>query len=418
MQSGPGTGTVAHSRLGDDFQPFDIADPFDFYARARREAPVFYSPELDFWIVTRYDDVLAVIRDPLTFSNENAQTPYRPRPPEVDAVLSRGLAAGSGLLARQPPDHTRLRAFVNKAFTPRRVAVLEPQIRQVAASMIERMAPKGRGDWVAELAYELPALVIFILLGIPAGDVPRVKTWANSRVVLNFGDLSPDEQVEHAHNVVAYWRYCEELVESRFAEPADDLPSDLVRAYQEGDQTISKEEIAGLVFSQLTAGHETTTALLSTSFLELLRGRRRWEELCADPSLIPAAVEELLRLCGPVLAIKRKVKRQAEVGGVTIPEDAKVLLMLGSANHDAAVFAHAEELDFARAGGRKHLAFGHGIHFCLGAPLARLEAQVVLQELTARLPEARLVEGQQIRFPRNTTFRGPVSLQVEWAPGS
>jgi cytochrome P450 len=165
----------------------------------------------------------------------------------------------------------------------------------------------------------------------------------------------------------------------------------------------------------LTAGHETTTGLLATSFLQLLRHRQAWEALCHDPGLIPTAVEELLRLCSPVLAVKRKATAAATIGGVELPAGAKVLLLLGSANHDEAVFADGDALDICRPNLGKHLAFGQGIHYCLGAPLARLEAQVVLQELTARLPNARLVEPQDVPFSRNTTFRSPLRLLVEWA---
>ncbi|HZM41033.1 MAG TPA: cytochrome P450, partial [Acidimicrobiales bacterium] len=255
---------------------------------------------------------------------------------------------------------------------------------------------------------------IFLLLGIPDSDVPNVKTWAQSRVQINFGDLPEADQVAHAKNVVAYWRYCEALVDERFVQPGDDLPSDLVREYQRGDKSITKDEMAGLVFGQLTAGHETTTGLLATGFLQLLRHREQWEALCRDPGLIPNAVEELLRFCTPVLAAKRQVTQATTVGDVELPAGANVLLLLGSANHDEAVFPGGDSLDICRPDVSRHLAFGHGIHFCLGAALARLEAQVVLRELTARLPHARLVEPQEISFSRNTTFRSPLQLLVEW----
>lgn len=400
--------------ISQDFRPFDIADPFEFYQRARAEGRPFYSPELDYWVVPRYEDVHTILRDPATFGSENAQSPFHPRPAAVERILGEGLSVKSGLLGRNPPDHTRLRSFVNKAFTPRRVAVLEPRVRDITVRMIERMRPNHRGDWVGELAYDLPALVIFLLLGIPESDVPNVKTWAQSRVLLNFGDLPEEEQVIHAHNVVAYWRYCEALVESRFTEPGDDLPSDLVREYQRGDQSISKDEMAALVFGQLTAGHETTTGLLGTSFLQLLRHRDQWEALCRDAALIPMAVEELLRICSPVLAVKRRVRQATVLGGAELPAGANVLILIGSANHDETVFADGDSLDVCRPANGKHLAFGQGIHYCLGAPLARLEAQIVLQELTARLPTARLVEPQDIPFSPNSTFRSPRRLLVEW----
>jgi cytochrome P450 len=399
--------------VADEFRPFEIADPFGFYARARAEQPVFRSEELDFWVVTRYEDVHAIFKDPRTFSSENTQAPYRPRPERVQRVLDEGGFRGhSGLSARQPPEHTRLRGFIKKAFTPRRIATLEDPVRELAVGMIAAIAARGQGDLVSDLAYDLPALVIFRLLGIPDEDVPRVKEWAESRVFLNFGDATEDEQVHHAENLVLYWRYCVELIESRFAAPQDDLPTDLVRIYQAGEDVIDRDEMAGLVYGQLTAGHETTSALLATGIKELLAQRERWEELCADPSLIPTAVEELLRIATPVFAWKRKAKAAARIGTVDVPEGANVLLLLGSANHDGDVFPEPEAIDLHRPNAKSHLAFGHGIHFCLGAALARLEAQVVLEELTRRLPGLRLVEDQVFDFSANTTFRAPASVRV------
>ena len=398
-----------------DFDPFEIGDPFDFYARVRAEEPVFFSEQLGYWVVSRYEDIQAIFKDPKTFSSENTQAPYKPWPPEVQQVLEEGeFRAYSGLSARQPPDHTRLRGFVNKAFTPRRVATLEPQVRELVVAAIRRIAPRGEADLVGDLARDLPALVIFRLLGIPDQDASRVKEWAASRIYLNFGDQPLDEQLHHASNLVLYWKYCLHLIEQRFEKLEDDLPSDLVRIYRSGDKSISLDEMAGLVYGQLTAGQETTSSLLAEGLKTLLSQRERWEELCADPSLVPTAVEELLRLSTPVFAWKRKVKQPAKIGAIDVPEGANVLLLLGSANRDDEVFADPGRIELRRENARSHLSFGHGIHFCLGSSLARLETEVVLEELTQRLPSMRLVEGQTFDYSANTSFRAPRNVFAEW----
>ncbi len=398
------------------FRPYDIADPFPFYARAREEAPVFFSDELGYWVVSRYEDIQAIFKDPATFSSENTQSPFKPRPPEVQAVFAEAdLTHASGLSGRQPPDHTRLRGFIHKAFTPRRIAALEPQVRELTVGAIETFSQRGRADLVQELARDLPAHVIFRLLGVPDEDVPRVKEWAISRVYLNFGDIGVDEQVHHARQLVEYWRYCLELVDRSFESPGDDLPGDLARIYLEGDRSLTREEIAGLVHTQLFAGHETTSSLLGAGLAELLSQPGRLEALRHDPALIPTAVEELLRLVTPVFAWKRVTKCPAHVAGTDLPENANLLLLLGSANRDDTVFTDPDAIDLHRENAHRHLAFGHGIHFCLGAALARLEAQVVLEELTHRLPHLRLVE-QELRYTPNTTFRGLESLHAEWGP--
>ena len=400
-----------------DFSPYDIADPFSLYARARDEEPIFYSDEIGYWVVSRYDDVQAILKDPATFSSENTQQPFKPYAPEVRAVFAEaGKSHSSGLSGIQPPDHTRLRGFVGKAFTPRRIAELEPVIRELTVEMIERFENRGHADLVADLAYELPALVIFHLLGVPEEDVPQIKEWAKSRVALNFSDRPVAEQVGHAENLSAYWRYCVALLESRFDEPSDDLTGALARIYQEGDQSATIDEIAGLIHTQLFAGHETTSALLGGGLLELLDDHERWDELCADPSLIPTAAEELLRLVTPVFTWKRRTKAPTTVAGVDLPVESNILLLLGSANRDPEQFPNGEQIDLHRTNARTHLAFGHGIHFCLGASLARLEATIVLEELTTRLPGMQLVEGQSFEFMANSTFRGPISVLVEWEP--
>ncbi|UGS36576.1 cytochrome P450 [Capillimicrobium parvum] len=404
-----------HAGLARDFEPFELTDPFAFYARARAEAPVFYSPELDYWVVTRYDDIRDIFRDPQTFSSENTQAPFKPRPAEVQQILADGgFSVVTGLSGKQPPDHTRLRGFIKKAFTPRRIAGMEPAIRAIVTAMIDGFAGRGRADLVAELAYELPALVIFRMLGIPDADVPKVKEWAQSRVAMNFGDRPVSEQAHHAENLVSYWRYCQELVASRLREPRDDLPGALARIYLEGEEEIEPDEIAALVYGQLTAGHETTTALLSNGLKELLAQREAWDAICADSRLIPGAVEEMLRVSAPVFTWKRRTKRPARIGDVELPGETNVLLLLGSANHDQTVFPDPEHIDPNRDNASRHLSFGLGIHFCLGAPLARLEGRVVLEELAARLPSLRLAAGQTFDFNANSSFRGPSRVLVEF----
>jgi cytochrome P450 len=404
-----------HAALARDFEPFDLSDPFAFYARARAEAPIFYSPELGYWVVTRYADIRDVFRDPQTFSSENTQAPFKPRPPEVQQILDDGgFSVVTGLSGKQPPDHTRLRGFIKKAFTPRRIAELEPDIRAIVATMIDRFAGRGEADLVSELAYELPALVIFRMLGIPDEDVPQVKEWAHSRVLMNFGDRPVQEQAHHAANLVSYWRYCQALVRSRIEEPRDDLPGALARIYLEGEEEIEPDEIAAMIYGQLTAGHETTTALLANGLKELLTQRHAWDAICADPELIAGAVEEMLRISTPVFTWKRRTTRAASIAGVELPEGTNVLLLLGSANHDETVFGAPEDLDLHRDNASRHLAFGLGIHFCLGAPLARLEGRVVLEELTARLPSLRLAPGQTFDYSANSSFRGPSRVLVHF----
>ena len=332
---------------------------------------MFFSAEIGFWVVTRYEDVHAIFKDPATFSSENTQAPYKQRPAAVQQVLDDGdFRAYSGLSARQPPEHTRLRGFVKQAFTPRRIATMEPQVREIATAMIDRLAPRGRGDLVADLAYDLPALVVFRLLGIPDADVPKVKAWAASRVFLNFGDAPVSEQVHHAANLVAYWRYCVDLVESRFDRPRDDLPTDLVRIFQEGDQSISIDEMAGLVYGQLTAGHETTTALLATGIKELLTQRDPLGGAVRRPGARPgrgrgaaARRDARVRLEAPDPARRAHRRRRGARGG-----ERPAAARLRQPRRRCVRRPRAHRPPSPNAS--RHLAFGYGIHSA-SAPRSR-----------------------------------------------
>ncbi|MDU1695147.1 MAG: cytochrome P450, partial [Bradyrhizobium sp.] len=289
-----------------DFDPFEMRDPFPFYEWARAEAPVFFSDELKYFVVARHADIKAVFDDWRTFSSENAQAPLRPMCEEGRRIMREGgFTAYSGLSARVPPDHTRIRKLVQGCFGPRRFRAIEPEIKAIVNRAIDTFAERGHADFFRELAYDVPALVLFKLVGIPNIDVPRVKSWAVSRALLTWGDLSDDEQIVHARNMVEYWNYCRALVRQRHDDPTDDLPGDLVRLQKDGAE-ISDEEIAGVLYSALFAGHETTTTLMANGMRELLQRRENWEALIAEPQLIPNAVEECLRFSPSIVAWRRR----------------------------------------------------------------------------------------------------------------
>jgi len=414
-----GNGTVSGEvqSLAGRFDPFHdpyLADPYPFFAQARAATPVFYSPDLDYWVVTRYHDIRYIFQTPKVFSAVNTLEPLQPICPAARHLLAEGgFRPIPTLTNSDPPGHSRVRRLTNVAFTTRRVAAMEPFVRELTGRFFKERLPYGRADLVRDLAWELPALVIFRVLGIPDEDVPRVKAGAESRLLLMWGRPSADEQVRLAQGMAAFWRYAEALVASRAEQPRDDFTSDLLLA-RDGDlPALNHHEVTQIVYELLFAGHETTTGMISNALRQLLTHRHAWEEICRDPSLILNALEEVLRFDSSVIVWRRKTTQAVEIGGVPVPAEANLLLLLGSANRDPAVFADPDRFDIHRQNAREHLSFGFGTHYCLGAPLARLEARVVLEELSARLPSLRLVPGQTLRFQPNTTFRGPLALLVE-----
>lgn len=398
-----------------DFDAFDLRDPFPFYEWVRAEAPVFFSDQLGYFVVARHADIKAVFENWRTFSSENAQAPVRPMCAEGRRIMQEGgFTAYSGLSARVPPDHTRIRKLVQGCFGPRRFKSIEPAIKQIVNRAIDGFAGRGHADFFREFAYDIPALVLFKMVGVPDADVPKVKSWAVSRGLLTWGNLADEEQLPHARNMVEYWRYCRNLVSGRHIDATDDLPGDLVRLQKEG-AAIDDEEIAGVLYSVLFAGHETTTTLIANGLRELLLRRENWEAIIADPALIPGAVEEVLRFSPSIVAWRRRALEDTEIGGVAVPKDSNILLLLGSANRDETVFAEPARFNVRRSDARSHLAFGYGIHACVGQQLARIEFAIALGELTRRLPGLRLKQDQSFSFSRNTSFRVPTALDVEWA---
>lgn len=397
------------------YSPFDMKDPFPSYAEMREEAPVWFDERIGLWVVTRWADVRAVFEDWETFSSENAQAPVRPRGEAASKIMNDGgFTTYSGLSARTPPTHTRIRAIAQRAFTPRRYKALEPAIRENTREAITKMLanPDRKGDFLAQVAYDIPTITILTLLGVDPAMVDTYKTWSDSRAAMTWGDLSDDEQVPHAHHLVDYWNECQRLVAVAHEEGGDNLIADLVAAQKDGAE-ITDHEIASLCYSLLFAGHETTTTLIANSIRTLLGHPEAWQTIVADPTRIPSAIDEVLRYSGSIVAWRRKATRDAEIGGVAIPEGDGVLLVMGSANRDETMFENPADFDIARTDARNHMSFGFGIHYCLGNMLAKLQDRIVLEETIALVPSLKLTDAD-IDFRENISFRVPTSVPVTW----
>lgn len=409
-------GTAPGCPIHHGYEPFAQDDPFPSYAALRAEEPVMYDERIGCWVVSRYDDIKAVFEDWETFSSENAQAPVRERGPQAKQIMEEGgFTAYSGLSARVPPEHTRIRKVAAKAFTPRRFKVLEPDIRANVVRLLEAMLarPERHGDLVRDLAYDVPTITILTLIGADVSQIDTFKRWSDSRSAMTWGDLSDEEQVPHARNLVEYWAECRRLVAEAHETERDSLVGDMVRMQAEGDP-ISDHEIASVCYSLLFAGHETTTTLISNALRVLLSHPDQWRQVVEDPRRIPGAVDEVLRYSPSIVGWRRKALRDAEIGGVTVPKGADVLLLMGSANRDASRFEDGESFDIGRANAREHLSFGFGIHYCLGNMLAKLQARITLEETARLVPGLRLADDSDIHFGDNLSFRAPAAVRVTW----
>jgi len=408
---------LARCPVDHDFDPLSavqLDDPFAVIAALDREgAPVFYAPSLDYYVVTRMADIEQVFRDNATFSAANAQLPLVTVVPEAQQIL---LAGGHrpqpSMVSLDEPAHARLRGPAAKAFTPKRVNGMEPTITATTKDLLDRVDGLDRFDLVETLTFPLPATTIFSLMGVPASDVDQLKQWGGVRAGLGWGRPGPDEQVTLATGMAEYRGYLRSLVARKATDRGDDLTSDLLAIHDEAPDDLSHEEIASILFSLSFAGHETTNNLIGNIVRRLLEDPARWDELVADRSLIPQAVEETLRYDTSVPCWRRVTTTATTLGGVDLPEGAKLLLWIAAAGRDPEKFEQPDTFDLHRANSRHHVAFGKGIHFCLGANLARLEAAIALGELADRWPRLGLEPGQTLTFHPNISFRGPQHLWV------
>jgi cytochrome P450 len=397
----------------DPLSPEQQADPFPVYELARREEPVFYAPEFDLWVVTRYDDVLAVLKDHRTFSSAGAlRSSPAPFSPEVRAVLEEGWPEMPFIIEIDPPLHDRIRGLVTKAFAPRRIAELEPRIAAIAAELLDGFAGLGRADVIDRFAWPLPLRVLGELLGLPAADLPQLHEWGQDWLLLQQeGPL--EERLANARGLVAMQRYFVDAIEDRERERRDDLMGALVEASREAKPPLSVVEVAGLPLDLMVAGHVTVTRAIGSALFTSFRFAGLRDHLL-DPDVAPRAIEEILRMESPAQGLFRRTTTAVELGGATLPAGARVMVHFGSANRDECVFAEPDTFEPDRRELGRHVAFGKGIHFCIGAPLARLELQVALPLLLERLPGLRPAPDEKPQRESIFFARGFRRLVVEW----
>ncbi len=406
--------TCPMTQSWDRFRPFDHQGMNEFFACKRKEQPVFWDDGMQAWIVTRREDVRAVFSDPDTFSAVNVHDAITPFPPELVAYLRDNEFTREKTQANcDRPKHTRIRKASQGFLNMRQFRSLEPKIRELTRLAIGTLKGRGRVDLVDDFTYELPARVIFQLLGVPEIDARKIKEWADSRFNMISGTATFDERMEAGRLVVDFWRYCIALVEARQKEPGDDYPSHLLAIHKADPEALTLNEVKNLIFGVLLAGHETTTNSMGTVMHYLLTNRNEWQKIVDDPALIPNAVEEGLRAGPPVVLWRRRTIEETEIGGTAIPEGADILMSIASANRDEAHYDHGEDFDVTRENARDHVSFGYGIHFCLGATLARLELKIALEELTTAFPNMTLVPDEDTDWQKTVLVRGPGRLIVD-----
>lgn len=390
------------------------ADPFPFYARLRDEAPVFpvkvrlARRKQRAWLVTRYADVLNVLKDDALFVKDRHNAMSAEQLRQSPGFPGPFKALERNLLGLDGGDHDRLKALVHQAFTPRTVEVMRAQTQAVTDEALDRAERAGRLDLIADFAQPVPLTIIGRILGVPEEDSPKFGRWTKAFIAIGGGG-SPLLLIP---SILAFMTYLRRLIRERRAQPRDDLISGLVGAQQAND-ALTDDEVLAMIFLLLSAGHETTVNLIGSGTLALLEHPEQLARLRAEPALIKSAVEELVRYVVPAeMATERYAARDVEMAGTVIPKGELVIGVIASANRDPAQFERPDALDLGRTN-NKHLSFGQGMHYCLGAPLSRMEAQIALTTLLSRAPNLRLnIRPDQLRWRPSFVVRGLTALPV------
>jgi cytochrome P450 len=424
---------VSHDIVSTDlaaFNPFDPATlqcPFPHYAQMRDERPVMYIESMGMYLVTRHDLVLQVIRNVETYSSRFGRASL-PLPAEAQdrmaAVVADGWPRVPTMLTADMPDHTRYRRLISKAFTPKVIAELEPVIRRITTRLIDSWIDSGSIEFVEQFGVPLPVEVIAHALNVPDDRLADFKRWSDDSIAGIGTDISIDDQLAAERGVNEYQHYFAAEFEKRKLEPQDDLLTNLLNARIDDDDPLDEQvvldkrpldmaEMLSMVQQLLVAGNETTTKLLTETMRLLAESPDQWQQLKADPSRAPMIVEEALRLSTPTQGMFRISTTDHELDGVPIPRGARLVIVFASANRDEALYAEPDSFDPDREHLRDHLAFGKGIHFCLGAALSRLEGKVALEELSRRLDSFTLAESNEFTYFPSFLLRGLTQLDLD-----
>lgn len=396
--------------------PEVLACPHQFNERLRTEAPLYHCPHTGIYFVSDYATVIQVAKDHKTFSNRFALADREQEPdPRMREVQAQGYPPVDTMLTQDPPLHRRYRGLVNQAFTARRVATLEPYIEKVCHQLIDRFITRGEAEFVAEFCEPVPMTVIADQLGVSLEDYDLFKTWSDAFVAQLSRMATPDEEVEAAKLIVQFQHYFAERIEERRAQPKDDIISDIVHAEFEEERPLDVPEMLSIIQQLLVAGNETTTNAIAEGILMWARHPGEFKKLKADPNLVPNLVEEVLRLSTPTANMWRVVTEDTELQGTPIPAGSMVQIRFSSANRDEALFAEPHRFAVDRANAKSNIAFGYGVHMCIGASLARKEMDVAFRVLLDRIADFQLpCAPEELFYAPNVILRGLAELPMRF----
>ncbi len=393
-----------------------LHDPYPIAAAMREDHPVFFAEELGYVVVTRMEDIVEVFTNPEVYASTNVQDPVFPICEAATEVLRAPDFNPVAVMSNRPePDHGRIRVYTRAGFSRRRLKTLEPYIVGRAHELIDGLlaGPKPR-EFIEAFAFPLPGETVFRFIGFPESDDELLKSWCSDRKAFSWGRPTDAEQVEIAEKMLAYWRYCRDFTAAKRDDPGDDFASELIADHLDNPDDLSYLEVESVLYGLSFAGHEAVTALICNSLVSLLGNRDQWEEIVADPGLIPNAVEEVVRFNSSQISWRRITTRDTALAGVDIPANTPIFMNFASANRQPDVFADPDVFDIHRDNASHNISFGKGIHYCLGANLAKLETRLVLEALSQRIPTLDLAPGQELWSSPNITFRGPEQLLVTW----